>query len=142
MRIFSLNQKNPRAFFLWVGKITGLQYPESLGQIHFWVTFVGVNLTTNDLFFLPPDRIYTYEFWAWGAGGEQDVHRLRLHTRESGFAHSRRDEQRPLQRVVFGRGTNTRYLKGRGTSFVTVSVTRHVCVNTFCLNLCFQNPRS
>jgi len=32
-------------FYFWVGKITGLQYPEVLGQMHFWMTFVGVNLT-------------------------------------------------------------------------------------------------
>jgi cytochrome c oxidase subunit 1 len=30
---------------LFSGKITGLQYPETLGQIHFWITFFGVNLT-------------------------------------------------------------------------------------------------
>ena len=32
-------------FYYWIGKITGLQYPETLGQIHFWITFFGVNLT-------------------------------------------------------------------------------------------------
>merc|ERR1711904_82323 len=32
-------------YYYWIGKITGLQYPETLGQIHFWTTFIGVNLT-------------------------------------------------------------------------------------------------
>lgn len=27
-------------FYYWIGKITGLQYPETLGQIHFWITFL------------------------------------------------------------------------------------------------------
>jgi hypothetical protein len=25
-------------FYYWIGKITGLQYPETLGQIHFWMS--------------------------------------------------------------------------------------------------------
>jgi len=32
-------------FYYWIGKITGYQYNEKLGQLHFWVTFIGVNLT-------------------------------------------------------------------------------------------------
>jgi heme/copper-type cytochrome/quinol oxidase subunit 1 len=32
-------------FYYWVGKITGYQYPEYLGRCHFWITFIGVNLT-------------------------------------------------------------------------------------------------
>lgn len=32
-------------FYYWIGKISGLQYPETLGQIHFWLFFIGVNLT-------------------------------------------------------------------------------------------------
>jgi cytochrome c oxidase subunit 1 len=32
-------------FYYWVGKMWGYQYNEFLGQLHFWVTFVGVNLT-------------------------------------------------------------------------------------------------
>jgi cytochrome c oxidase subunit 1 len=31
-------------FYYWVGKMWGYQYNEFLGQLHFWVTFVGVNL--------------------------------------------------------------------------------------------------
>ena len=32
-------------FYYWIGKMSGHQYPEKLGQAHFWVTFIGVNLT-------------------------------------------------------------------------------------------------
>ena len=32
-------------FYYWIGKMTGRQYPEWAGQIHFWTTFIGVNLT-------------------------------------------------------------------------------------------------
>ncbi|MCH9753361.1 MAG: cytochrome c oxidase subunit I [Alphaproteobacteria bacterium] len=32
-------------FYYWIGKISGKQYPELLGQIHFAITFIGVNLT-------------------------------------------------------------------------------------------------
>ena len=31
-------------FYYWIGKMSGRQYPEWAGQLHFWVTFVGVNL--------------------------------------------------------------------------------------------------
>ena len=39
-------------YYFWLGKITGLQYPEILGKIHFWLTFVGVNLTFFPMHFL------------------------------------------------------------------------------------------
>jgi cytochrome c oxidase subunit 1 len=61
------------AFYYWIGKITGLQYPESLGQIHFWVTFVGVNLTFFPMHFLGlagmPRRIPDYPdaYAGWNA---------------------------------------------------------------------------
>lgn len=32
-------------FYYWIGKITGYAYPEWLGKLHFWVLFIGVNLT-------------------------------------------------------------------------------------------------
>jgi cytochrome c oxidase subunit 1 len=32
-------------FYYWIGKMSGRQYPEWAAQIHFWVTFVAVNLT-------------------------------------------------------------------------------------------------
>ncbi|MEO3432119.1 cytochrome c oxidase subunit I [Inquilinus sp. CAU 1745] len=31
-------------FYYWFGKMSGRQIPEVLGQIHFWATFIGVNL--------------------------------------------------------------------------------------------------
>ena len=31
-------------WYYWIGKISGRQYPEVLGKIHFWLTFIGVNL--------------------------------------------------------------------------------------------------
>ncbi len=39
-------------FYYWIGKMSGRQYPEQLGKIHFWVTFVGVNLTFFPMHFL------------------------------------------------------------------------------------------
>jgi cytochrome c oxidase subunit 1 len=32
-------------FYYWIGKMSGRQYPEFWGKVHFWLTFVGVNLT-------------------------------------------------------------------------------------------------
>jgi cytochrome c oxidase subunit I len=31
-------------FYYWIPKMSGLKYSEVLGNIHFWITFVGVNL--------------------------------------------------------------------------------------------------
>ena len=49
---------------LWIGKISGYQYPETLGQIHFWLFFIGVNLTFFPMHFLRlagmPRRIPDY----------------------------------------------------------------------------------
>jgi len=39
-------------FYYWIGKMSGRQYPEALGKIHFWVMFVGVNLTFFPMHFL------------------------------------------------------------------------------------------
>jgi len=39
-------------FYYWIGKMSGRQYPEKLGKIHFWLTFVGVNLTFFPMHFL------------------------------------------------------------------------------------------
>lgn len=51
-------------FYYWFEKITGLRYPEILGQIHFWIMFIGVNLTFFPLHFLGlagmPRRIPDY----------------------------------------------------------------------------------
>jgi heme/copper-type cytochrome/quinol oxidase subunit 1 len=51
-------------WYYWIGKITGLAYSEVLGQIHFWTTFVGVNLCFFPMHFLGvagmPRRIPDY----------------------------------------------------------------------------------
>jgi len=58
-------------WYYWIGKITGLQYPETLGQIHFWLFFTGVNITFFPMHFLGlsgmPRRIPDYPdaFFEW-----------------------------------------------------------------------------
>jgi len=51
-------------FYYWVGKMTGLQYNEFLGKLHFWIFFIGVNLTFFPMHFLGlagmPRRIPDY----------------------------------------------------------------------------------
>jgi aryl-alcohol dehydrogenase-like predicted oxidoreductase len=32
-------------FYYWIGKMYGQQYNETLGKLHFWLFFIGVNLT-------------------------------------------------------------------------------------------------
>jgi cytochrome c oxidase subunit 1 len=31
-------------FYYWIGKMCGRQYPEGLAKLHFWITFIGVNM--------------------------------------------------------------------------------------------------
>ena len=31
-------------WYYWIGKMSGRQYPEFWGKVHFWTTFIGVNL--------------------------------------------------------------------------------------------------
>ncbi len=31
-------------FYYWIAKMSGYQYPETMGKIHFWMTFIGVNV--------------------------------------------------------------------------------------------------
>ncbi len=51
-------------FYYWIGKMSGRQYPEVLGKIHFWIMFTGVNLTFFPMHFLGlagmPRRIPDY----------------------------------------------------------------------------------
>jgi cytochrome c oxidase subunit 1 len=61
------------AWYYWIGKMTGLTYPEVLGRIHFWLFFIGVNLTFFPMHFLGlagmPRRIPDYPdaFAGWNA---------------------------------------------------------------------------
>jgi cytochrome c oxidase subunit I len=58
-------------FYYWIGKMSGRQYPEIWGQIHFWMTFIGVNLTFFPMHFLGlqgmprriPDYPDAYGYW-------------------------------------------------------------------------------
>ena len=51
-------------FYYWFQKMCGYSYPEILGKIHFWLTFIGVNLTFFPMHFLGlagmPRRIPDY----------------------------------------------------------------------------------
>jgi len=52
------------AFYFWFEKIFGVTYSELYAQVHFWVTFIGVNLTFFPMHFLGlagmPRRIANY----------------------------------------------------------------------------------
>jgi heme/copper-type cytochrome/quinol oxidase subunit 1 len=58
-------------FYFWFWKITGYNYKEESGQIHFWLTFIAVNLTFFPMHFsglngMPrriPDYPDVYETW-------------------------------------------------------------------------------
>ncbi|MCS6890585.1 MAG: cytochrome c oxidase subunit I [Rhodovarius sp.] len=56
--------------YYWIGKMSGRQYPEKLGKIHFWLTFIGVNLTFFPMHFLGnqgmPRRYPDYADAMWG----------------------------------------------------------------------------
>jgi cytochrome c oxidase subunit 1 len=51
-------------FYYWFEKVTGFSYSEQLGQLHFWITFFGVNITFFPMHFLGlagmPRRIPDY----------------------------------------------------------------------------------
>jgi cytochrome c oxidase subunit I len=60
-------------WYYWINKMTGLKYNETLGQLHFWLFFFGVNLTFFPMHFLGlagmPRRIPDYPdaFAGWNA---------------------------------------------------------------------------
>jgi cytochrome c oxidase subunit 1 len=60
-------------FYFWIGKMSGLQYNETLGKIHFWLFFIGVNVTFFPMHFLGlagmPRRIPDYPdaFAGWNS---------------------------------------------------------------------------
>ena len=57
--------------YYWMGKMSGRQYPETLGKIHFWMMFIGANITFFPQHFLGrqgmPRRYIDYpeafEYW-------------------------------------------------------------------------------
>jgi cytochrome c oxidase subunit 1 len=58
-------------FYYWIGKMCGRTYPEWAGKLHFWLTFIGVNLTFFPMHFLGlqgmprriPDYPDAYQGW-------------------------------------------------------------------------------
>jgi cytochrome c oxidase subunit 1 len=52
------------AIYFWWPKIFGYRLREGLGKVHFWLTFVGFNLTFLPMFFMGwfglPRRVFTY----------------------------------------------------------------------------------
>ncbi len=58
-------------FYFWIGKMSGRQYPETLGKIQFWTMFIGVNATLLPMHFLGlagmPRRVpdYPEAFAGW-----------------------------------------------------------------------------
>jgi cytochrome c oxidase subunit I len=59
--------------YYWIGKMSGRQYPEWAGKLHFWMMFVGANLTFFPQHFLGrqgmPRRYIDYPeafaYWNW-----------------------------------------------------------------------------
>ena len=59
------------AFYYWIDVFTGVKYSEHYGRIHFWLTFLGVNMTFFPMHFLGlagmprriPDYPDVYAFW-------------------------------------------------------------------------------
>jgi cytochrome c oxidase subunit 1 len=60
-------------FYYWIGKMSGYQYPEFWGKLHFWSFFIGTNIVFFPMHFLGaqgmPRRYPDYPdaFWGWHA---------------------------------------------------------------------------
>jgi len=66
-------------FYYWFNKITGLRYSEFLAQLHFWIFFIGVNITFFPMHYLGvagmprripdyPDAFYIFnKIASWGS---------------------------------------------------------------------------
>jgi len=60
-------------FYYWLNKLTGVYYSEKLGRLHFYITFIGVNLTFFPMHFMGiagmPRRIPDYPdaFAGWNS---------------------------------------------------------------------------
>ena len=63
------------AFYYWLPKMSGYKYSETLGKLHFWVFFIGTNLTFFPQHFLGlagmprripdyPDAYAGYNYWS------------------------------------------------------------------------------
>ena len=63
------------AFYYWLPKMSGYKYSETLGKLHFWVFFIGTNLTFFQQHFLGlagmprripdyPDAYAGYNYWS------------------------------------------------------------------------------
>jgi cytochrome c oxidase subunit 1 len=58
-------------FYYWFGKMWGKQYNELLGQLHFWIFFIGVNILFFPMHFLGmenmqrriPDYSDAFAYW-------------------------------------------------------------------------------
>lgn len=63
------------AFYYWVGKMTGYQYNEYLGRVHFWIFTLGINFVFFPMHFLGlngmPRRIPDYPdaYGTWNSVG-------------------------------------------------------------------------
>ena len=100
-------------FYYWIGKMSGRQYPETLGKIHFWLTFIGVNLTFFPMHFLGlagmPRRIPDYPdvYAGWNHVASMGAYILGLRRavlRLRGVPHVDRGSE--VRRQSVGRGCN------------------------------------
>ena len=94
-------------FYYWIGKMSGRQYPEWMGKVHFWLLFAGVNLTFFPMHFLGlqgmPRRIADYPdaFAGWNRNPNPAIH-----------VYFERDPERPVPRRIQNIGDSSNGLVG------------------------------